>query len=292
MLSVAAAYAQHINPKTQITWPTCTGGAIFYDIVHNTCVAGASGSASVHTPAGSVQIANSDVSGLDSDPNITIDPVSHTFRVGGAITGNRATIATLSTPPASWTLDMTSPATARASLGVSSGASPPFPLTDLAVQAANTVVMNNTTGSAGPTAVGLPDCTGGTNYNHLAGWTCTSATNTTCNSNGCYTIAADGTKHAWGESSVVVGSPNSAVVTGTYPTTFTTTPIPSLTPVAAPAGGGGACSGFSCPVTCNAVRTSLSTTGFNAGISWATVSGSGFSNLSTGDYCHYDVWGR
>lgn len=41
----AAVASAQINPATQIRWPNnCTGGNLFYDIVHNTCTAGTSGS--------------------------------------------------------------------------------------------------------------------------------------------------------------------------------------------------------------------------------------------------------
>ena len=68
-------------------------------------------------PAYSVQFANSSVSGLGSDSQITINPTAHTLSVGGAITGNRFTLTALSTVPGNWTLDVTTPATALASFG-------------------------------------------------------------------------------------------------------------------------------------------------------------------------------
>lgn len=56
VLGLAAAIAQaQINPATQIRWPSCTGGALYYDIVHNACVIGTSAGVSQITgPGGSV----------------------------------------------------------------------------------------------------------------------------------------------------------------------------------------------------------------------------------------------
>lgn len=68
-------------------------------------------------PAYSVQFANSGVTGLQSDSAITVDPVNHKFQVGGSIVGNTFSMSPLSSIPASWTFNVTSPATALASLG-------------------------------------------------------------------------------------------------------------------------------------------------------------------------------
>jgi hypothetical protein len=61
------------------------------------------------------------------------------------------------------------------------------------------------------------------------GASCTLGTNRTCNSNGCYTVGADGTIEEWGTLTV---SPSGAVTntaTITFPTAFTTSPSVVIT---------------------------------------------------------------
>jgi hypothetical protein len=65
--------------------------------------------------ASAIQTANSAVNGLNCDPSITINTVTHTINIGN-LPANHVTIGALGTPT-SWTLDTTSPATALASLG-------------------------------------------------------------------------------------------------------------------------------------------------------------------------------
>lgn len=107
----------------------------------------------------------------------------------------------------------------------------------------------------------------------------------------CTRTYTDGSMEVDGPSSLVTGSPNSQVLTISYGVTFTTPPDPTVSPIAAPTGGGSPCTGFSCPVTCNLIRGSQTTTGASVAISWATVSGSGYSSLTAGDYCHFHVVG-
>jgi hypothetical protein len=66
--------------------------------------------------ANAIQAANSAVNGLNCDPTITINTVTHTINVGSLPT-NHVTIGALGTPT-SWTLDTTTPATAAASLNL------------------------------------------------------------------------------------------------------------------------------------------------------------------------------
>lgn len=115
----------------------------------------------------------------------------------------------------------------------------------------------------------------------------------TCNANGCYWQLSDGTYHAWGISSTATGGTSNQVLTITYPVTFVSAPDPTVSSVAAPAGGGGPCTGFSCPVSCNTVRGTQSTTGVSVAIFIPTqVGGSGFSGLSAGDYCKWEADGK
>jgi hypothetical protein len=65
--------------------------------------------------ANAIQAANSAVNGLNCDPAITINTVTHTINIGTMPT-NHVTIGALG-PPTLWTFDTTSPATALASLG-------------------------------------------------------------------------------------------------------------------------------------------------------------------------------
>jgi hypothetical protein len=118
-----------------------------------------------------VQFANSSGNAFACDSTITINPTSHALMVGGAISGPSFSLRNLSTIPSSWTLDVTTPATALASFGA-------IPLANMASQAADTVVMNATGSSAAPTAVGMPSgCTTGVNYNTATHtWNCTSST--------------------------------------------------------------------------------------------------------------------
>lgn len=143
-------------------------GAIVWT-VDNVPGSGGGGSLPCSTPY-AVQIANATVNALTCDPTITIDPAGHAIKVGGTITGARFWLTNLSTILNSWTFDVTSPSTALASLGA-------VPLTDLATQAADSVVMNATGGAAAPTAVSMPTgCTLGVNYSTSTHtWSCTAS---------------------------------------------------------------------------------------------------------------------
>ena len=77
LLVASPLAAQKVNPGTQITWPTCTAGQV-YAPATNTCIT-PSGTATPAAPAYSVQLANSGVTGLAADPNITINTTTHTL---------------------------------------------------------------------------------------------------------------------------------------------------------------------------------------------------------------------
>lgn len=130
----------------------------------NVSAAGGGSSVSVCGPASTIQIANSSVNGLTCDPNITINTSNHTLLVGGAVSGPHFTLQNLASIPTSWTFDVTTPATALASLA-------PIPLTDMATQAADTFLGNATASAALPTAVSIPNCALGITYSSHA-WSC------------------------------------------------------------------------------------------------------------------------
>jgi hypothetical protein len=117
-----------------------------------------------------INYTNSALDALTCDPTILINPSSHAIEVGGHISGPAFALRNLATIPDSWTMDVTTPNTALLSLG-------PVPLTDIATQAADSVVMNATGVSAAPTAVVMPTgCTTGVNYSTSThAWTCNSA---------------------------------------------------------------------------------------------------------------------
>lgn len=68
------------------------------------------------SPAFSIQIANSAVNGLTSDPNILINTTTHSINIGGALPAHYFTLNNLSTITSSWTEDVTSPTTAFSSI--------------------------------------------------------------------------------------------------------------------------------------------------------------------------------
>lgn len=162
------------------------------------CGTGAGGSPS--SPANSVQIANSGVTGFTSDPDITINATNHTMNWGGALPANYFTLANLSTIPSSWTEDVTSATTALSSLagnpsagtylvnctdsthcGVTAGGVTNIatgtgltggPITgtgtiSLASVGADNLLMNSTGATAAPVATAVPDCASGVlTYSH------------------------------------------------------------------------------------------------------------------------------
>jgi hypothetical protein len=93
--------------------------------------------------ANAIQAANSAVNGLNCDPSITINTVTHTINIGTLPT-NHVTIGALGTPT-SWTFDTTSPASALASLGggaIGSGTTNQiaiYPATGNNIQGASTI---------------------------------------------------------------------------------------------------------------------------------------------------------
>lgn len=98
---------EDISSEINAVLPTnpCAGGG------------GGGGGSAPSGPAYSVQAANSTVTALTSDPAITIDPNDHTLNVGGPLPTYSAAIAALSTVPADWTFDVTTPLSALTSLG-------------------------------------------------------------------------------------------------------------------------------------------------------------------------------
>ena len=239
---------------------------------------GAGGSSVPCNSAYAVPYVNSAATALTCDPVITINPNEHSLNIGGTITGPYFSLHNMGTIPASWTFDVTTPATALASLGTipfsslpnlspdsvlmnatntvgsPSGKSLPsgctngvnystathtwtcitaatVPLSNLAAQSADTVVMNATGGSASPTAVPLPSgCTNGINYNASThSWSCIASTPLTCSPStpssppwSCYSISADGQIDQFGV--VLAGTTSNTIqtVSITFPTAFST----------------------------------------------------------------------
>ena len=75
-----------------------------------------SGGSNVCGPASTIQIANSTVTGLTCDSLITINKLIHSINVGGALPANHFSLQNLAAVTASWTFDVTNPATAFASI--------------------------------------------------------------------------------------------------------------------------------------------------------------------------------
>jgi hypothetical protein len=83
------------------------------------------------------------------------------------------------------------------------------------------LLVQHSTGTAAANNCAKFDATGNTID---AGGQCSTITTTrTCNANGCYRIEGDGTIEQWGVSSNVPGGADTASVTVTFPTSFTTT---------------------------------------------------------------------
>jgi len=96
-----------------------------------------------------------------------------------------------------------------------------IPLSKLASQAADTVVMNPTGSSAPPIAQVLPSgCANGINYSTSShAWSCvSSSTPAVCSAGNCYRVGADGTTEEWG--TLFCGS-NSCTIS--FPLTFPST---------------------------------------------------------------------
>ena len=75
-----------------------------------------SGGSNVCGPASTIQIANSTVTGLTCDSLITINKLIHSINVGGALPANHFSLQNLAAVTASWTFNVTNPATALASI--------------------------------------------------------------------------------------------------------------------------------------------------------------------------------
>jgi hypothetical protein len=106
------------------------------------------------------------------------------------------------------------------------------PLSSLATQGADTIVMNATGGTAAPTAVVLPPgCADGDNYDTAAhAWSCVAGfTPRSCNASGCYVKLPDGTLIEWGQANGCTTSNNSCNTTVAFPLAFTTTANLSVT---------------------------------------------------------------
>lgn len=115
------------------------------------------------------------------------------------------------------------------------------------------------------------------------------ATTRTCNGNGCYTIAADGTITAWGQSAATSSGGSAQRLAITFPVSFTTTTGLSLTvsPTGEPNGDGNPH-----PQDCH-VSSGPSTAGATATIALPTqVSGSGYSSFTSGETCTWIAIGQ
>lgn len=151
--------------------------------------------------------------------------------------------------------------------------------------------------SDSPALIGIPTAptaTPGTNTTQLATTAFVQAAagggSRTCNANGCYRTAADGTIEAWGASTAVGSPAGAANLTITFPTTFTTTTNLEVTVSAISDATG---DGNPHPANCHITKTSLSTSGATAVISVSTqIGGSGYSNLAAGDYCSFHAFGN
>lgn len=289
-----------------------------------------------------IQFANSSANALTCDPTITINPSSHSIQVGGVITGPSFTLSNLSTIVNSWTLDVTSPATAAASLAPialadlangaadtvvmndTAGAAAPVsvalpsgctlginyststhtwscaltavPLSSLAAQAADTVVMNDTSGSAAPVAVAMPSsCSYGVNYSTSTHtWTCLTTATRTCSGTSppwsCYRISGDGTIEEWGVAGPASTGGDSATVAISFPYAFTSTGNLEINtnPSNCPTSG---CSG-NYVLSSNPISSTIATTGFSAYLGSGAPVGGGGSTISGSIYVHWHAIGN
>ena len=140
------------------TIPTLGPRTVLWDF--RTGVPNSGGGGTPSAPDYSVQIANLGSTAFTSDPNFTINPITHIFEVGGLVTGPHLNFTNLSTIPTTWTFDITTPTTALDSL--------------FGLQPANTLWMNASGSAVAATAVTMPTCTAGADlYNTTThAWSC------------------------------------------------------------------------------------------------------------------------
>lgn len=284
-----------------------------------------------------IQFTNSGATALTCDPTILINPSSHAIEVGGTIVGPYFSLHNNATIPASWTFDVTTPATALASLGgipytafptmahdtllmnataiaakPTAVALPPgctngvnysstshswtcitaatVPLSALAAQAADTVVMNASGGSASPTAVVMPPgCTTGVTYNTSThAWSCVTSTALTCTGTtppwSCYGVDSQGTITEFG---IVLASTTS----NTVQTVSIAFPLTFPTQQALTVSGGGQADGTDDAYT--VFHRGLSSTGATVVIHCAVnIGGSGCSAISSQIPIHWEARGK
>jgi hypothetical protein len=129
----------------------------------------------------------------------------------------------------------------------------------------------------------------GTNSTDCSVSVSTGGTPRTCNANGCYTIAPDGTIDAWGRTTSPSGSASAQALVATFPTSFTT--LTNLEMVVSPTGSPGG-DGNPHPLDCHV--DTLSTSGAVVVMAIAQqITGSGYNSplLST-QYCSWHAIGH
>jgi hypothetical protein len=151
-------------------------------------------------PVNAIQLANSGVNGFNCDPSFLIDPVTHRLTIGGPISGPHFTFTNLSTIPTNWTFDFTTPATARAAMGIGSFGTQNAPTGSTQCLQANSAGVVSGTGAT----CGAGGFTTGTN------------------SNGTWVQDPTGTITQRGSITVTNGSGTLATGTITFPMTFPT----------------------------------------------------------------------
>ncbi len=136
------------------------------------------GGGTPNPPAYSIQAANTALNGFISDSLITVSTTNHTINVGGPLPTPHFILTNLQVIPGTWTFDVTTPATAEASLGpipytqitgpngstlclVWNGASPAL-ITTTACGGAGSVTSVGLSGSAQFTITGSPITSNGT----------------------------------------------------------------------------------------------------------------------------------
>lgn len=132
------------------------------------------------------------------------------------------------------------------------------------------------------TAATITDGTCSIHAGTLTGCTTAGATPRTCNSNGCYTISADGTYRAWGTVTITPGG-STPIATGSivFPVTFPATPIVTITTVGLP----NPTQDTDQPV--GAQLLSTTTTGASAYFAKFIYAGAGGSNINQNFQCNW-----